>query len=379
MGTLYRRSPKGNWHAEYTDHTGKRDQKSTRTKSKKQAQKILELWEQKANEVRSGLIDPAIERIQKQQLRPIDQHRDEWLRKLRSTGSTEKHTNLHASRFNVIADHAGWKTIRDIKPEDLEAFADGLRDDNRAASTIAHYLQVAKQFTAWLFETDRISRDPLRTIKKPNPQSDRRLLRRMLLPDEWPWLLKAASCDRALLYELAIQTGLRSDELRSITAAHLHARSKPPYVSVPSNDTKDRRPASQYISIDLAKRISQASPRSSEKLFTGLPHETGMAKMLRSDLATARANWENRKGSDKKSGSKSDFLLPKNFAGEVLDFHALRHTCGAWLAIRGVHPKTIQTIMRHKSITLTMDTYGHLFPNAEPDAILKLADMLDCQ
>ena len=42
----------------------------------------------------------------------------------------------------------------------------------------------------------------------------------------------------------------------------------------------------------------------------------------------------------------------------------------------GVHPKVVQTVMRHSSITLTMDTYGHLFPGQEADAIKKLPNML---
>jgi hypothetical protein len=35
----------------------------------------------------------------------------------------------------------------------------------------------------------------------------------------------------------------------------------------------------------------------------------------------------------------------------------------------------IQTIMRHSTITLTMDTYGHLFPGSEADAIDRLPDL----
>jgi integrase len=52
---------------------------------------------------------------------------------------------------------------------------------------------------------------------------------------------------------------------------------------------------------------------------------------------------------------------------------------GAWLAMKGVHPKTIQTIMRHKTITLTMNTYGHFFPNAEPAAIAEICGIRERQ
>ena len=73
---------------------------------------------------------------------------------------------------------------------------------------------------------------------------------------------------------------------------------------------------------------------------------------------------------------QSDFLAEKNHEGEIADFHSLRHTCGAWLAMAGAHPKAVQTIMRHSAITLTMDTYGHLFPGQEFETVSLLPTML---
>ena len=72
---------------------------------------------------------------------------------------------------------------------------------------------------------------------------------------------------------------------------------------------------------------------------------------------------------------ENDFLLARNHDAEWIDFHALRHTCGAWLAVTGAHPKVVQTIMRHSTITLTMDTYGHLFPGQEADAVARMRDV----
>ena len=34
---------------------------------------------------------------------------------------------------------------------------------------------------------------------------------------------------------------------------------------------------------------------------------------------------------------------------------------------QGLKPKQIQTLMGHSSITLTFDTYGHLFPSEEDE------------
>lgn len=47
--------------------------------------------------------------------------------------------------------------------------------------------------------------------------------------------------------------------------------------------------------------------------------------------------------------------------------------CAAWLIAAGAHPLQIKLRLGHKEIRTTMDTYGHLFPSAEPE----LADLLD--
>jgi hypothetical protein len=60
----------------------------------------------------------------------------------------------------------------------------------------------------------------------------------------------------------------------------------------------------------------------------------------------------------------------------VFDFHSLRHTCGAWLATNGAHPKAVQSVMRHSTITLTMDTYGHLFPGQDAATVARFPNML---
>jgi hypothetical protein len=100
--------------------------------------------------------------------------------------------------------------------------------------------------------------------------------------------------------------------------------------------------------------------------------------MLRADLADARRLWLKAAtdSEERMRREQSDFLSDVNHEKERLDFHSLRHTCGAWLAMAGEHPKVVQTVMRHCSITLTMDTYGHLFPGQEADAVGRLKGWL---
>lgn len=369
---IYRRTDKGNWHATWMDHTGKQQRKSTGTSVKRVAEQILASWQSEAAKRRSGMIDPIEERIRTQRQREIADHIDEWYRSLESAG-TVKYADRQEMRVKAVVEHAGWKTALDITPESVDAFAESLRRSKRANSTIGHYIGAARQFSRWLYRTDRLDRDPLKVIKKPNPKADRRLRRRMLLPDEWPWL-RDASGDRRIIYHTAIETGLRANELRSLKRAQIQLDREPPYVLVESGSTKNKKTARQFITPKLAMDLMSWAPHSRTLMFE-LPSEYDLADVLRADLATARSNWLKRSDADD-GDAESDFLCPVNDAGESFDFHALRHTCGAWLAIQGVHVTAIKEIMRHSSITLTVDQYGHLLPGAEPDAIAKLGALM---
>src|SRR5215216_3755115 len=43
-------------------------------------------------------------------------------------------------------------------------------------------------------------------------------------------------------------------------------------------------------------------------------------------------------------------------------FHDLRHTCATLLLGKGVHPKFVQELLGHATISITLDTYSHVIP-----------------
>ena len=54
-------------------------------------------------------------------------------------------------------------------------------------------------------------------------------------------------------------------------------------------------------------------------------------------------------------------------------FHDLRHTNASLLIAQGANPLTIKQRLGHSSITVTLDRYGHLFPELEQE----MTDRLD--
>ena len=53
--------------------------------------------------------------------------------------------------------------------------------------------------------------------------------------------------------------------------------------------------------------------------------------------------------------------------------HDLRHTAATLLLTRGVHPKVVQDLLGHSTVTLTLDTYSHVTPALHKEA----ADQMD--
>ncbi len=52
--------------------------------------------------------------------------------------------------------------------------------------------------------------------------------------------------------------------------------------------------------------------------------------------------------------------------------HDLRHTAATHLLTRGVHPKIVQDLLGHSTITLTLDTYSHVIPSLTRQAAIHM-------
>jgi integrase len=393
MASVFKRGGKGNrngpWYISYWEQDGatlKRRTKCARTTDKAAALRIANKHETDAALRREGVIDPMLDAIGKESRRTIEEHLVDYENKLNAGGRSAQYVKETKEYIRKIAKSANFSVAADIEPDEVNRFANDLKELNKSARTIQAHLTAITGFTRWLSKNHKLPRDPLTSISKPNPNADRRKERRILLPEEWRKLAETtengpvrfgmSGQQRLLLYQTAIETGLRSNELRGLTRTALVLNDATPFIRAKAGTTKNRMDAQQFIQKDFAEKLrAHVSKKRPTAVIFSLPDTSDMATMLRDDLAAARTAWLNEAHEDVEECARqqqSDFLTEMNDDGEVLDFHSLRHTCGAWLAMSGAHPKVVQQVMRHSSITLTMDTYGHLFPGQESEAVARL-------
>jgi integrase len=392
MASVFKRGGKNNrngyWYISWVDHEGKRHTKCSKTTDKAAAERVGAKLEADATLRREGVIDTQLEAIADHGRRLIESHLNDYEAMHRAAGNDDKHVKSTITDIRKVCAHAKFKLAQDINADGTNHFAKHLKKIGKSARTVEAKLTSIKGFTKWLAVNNKLPRDPLASVKKPNPKTDRRYERRMMLHEEWDWLRSTlvetrgglSAQDRLMLYATGIQTGLRSCELRSLTQGKLFLESNPPYVVCKSGATKNSDDARQYIRPELAEALrNYVASKPGGSLVFKMPDPSDVSAMIKGDLKHAREQWLKQAENDsaeRQRRLKSDFLADRNHEGEVLDFHALRHTTGAWLAMTGAHPKAVQTVMRHSSITLTMDTYGHLFPGQEAETVARFPAML---
>ena len=69
-------------------------------------------------------------------------------------------------------------------------------------------------------------------------------------------------------------------------------------------------------------------------------------------------------------------LLEKCGIKDGFTFHGLRHTHATLLLKQGVNPKIVQERLGHSSIKVTMDTYSHVLPDMQQQAVDALSKIL---
>ena len=230
----------------------------------------------------------------------------------------------------------------------------------------------------------RLERNPFAHLSKLNGKVDVRVEPRALESEKLARLIEATEHsaktfrrltgpDRSVLYTLAAMTGLRANELASLTASSFNFQANPPTVTVEAESEKSGRSATLPLHPFAVAKLAtwlKTRPQSSAMPKIKPPVETlwpgawskKAAEMFRCDLGEAWSIWlaEVEKITDEHEWrAESKFLKPENTNGEVADFHALRHTFITMLASSGVHPKVAQQLARHSTITLTMDRYSH--------------------
>jgi len=359
------------WYCEYRDGSG-RTVREPLCADRKAAQAMLATKLKRAEHEQAGLID----RFDENRRKPLAAHLADFETSLKSRHCVEDHWKPVMARARRVVAGCRFRYFPDISASAVEAFVAKLRrEENLSPQTCNFYLQAVKQFCKWLVEDGRMPTSPLAHLKRSNVKVDQRRRRRELSADEISRLLAATEAggvcsklsgpDRAMLYGVALSTGLRAAELGSLTPESFDLISERPTVMINAQNEKARRGAELPLpdSLVLSLRPWLAGRVPGNSLWPGRwSKQKRGASMMRHDLAKAREAWIEEAKDDSReqeARQKSDFLCYLSQEGEQADFHALRHTFLSRLGRSGATPKELQLMARHATVEITLTRYCH--------------------
>jgi integrase len=309
----------------------------------------------------------------------LEEHLKDWETFLKAKGNTADYIALVTSRARIIFNACSFKFWSDISAEQVQEQLAAMRAKNEggiSAQTSNFYLQAAKQFCKWMVRpARRATESPLVHLSGLNVKSDRRHDRRAFTLDEFLYLLKYLATapirakmtgpERALLYRVAVETGLRRGGLaRLITSSFELDRGDSAIVVKAGAKNKykaERRVPLKGTTAELLRE--HLAGKMPDTPAFAVPPKDHSAKMIKADLDGAKEAWlkESATPELRAESEKTDFLRYRNSAGLYLDFHALRHTRGVWLfEHHKAHPREVQELMGVSSLAL-VDRYTRSF------------------
>src|SRR5262249_39276560 len=141
--------------------------------------------------------------------------------------------------------------LSDLTTERVQNALNRLREEGRSLTTCNHHAGACISFARWCYDTHRTKEYSLRGIVRFNAREDPRHERRTIsiedlrllieTAERGPSVLGMSGPERALCYRLAVATGLRYSEIRSIAPESFNW--KAPSVTVVAACTKNGQTA----------------------------------------------------------------------------------------------------------------------------------------
>jgi integrase len=322
------------------------------------SERLANRLEEEARQIREGMLDPRERTRREAGLRSVADHAEDYRLALLAKGGTATHAKRTKSEIVRLLEDAAVASVADLPSDRIQATLGRWKAKGRSARTCNSALAAVKAFARWLWHAHRIADLPrgVMALAAYSEDADRRVVRRALSRAELARLLAAAEsgpaitlrtpgfprhpiagAERALLYRLAMGTGFRANELRSLVPACFHLDGDEPYIALSPHAEKNRKGTDQPIPRRLAAEIRDAVAAAEPgRPVVPVPEKT--AKMLRVDLEAAGIAYRTEEG--------------------IVDFHSIRSSYVTHLIESGASIKDVQTLARHSTPTLTIGIYA---------------------
>lgn len=373
----------GIYYAVWINHEGRERRRSTRTKDKSSALRILNSIVAEDAEIRAGVVDSRKLKISQQSRRPIREHIADYIEHCRRIKQSAHNVNQKESRLERFVDATQVDRLDDVTAEILEGYMATITDEGNSARTANHARQIVVALCSWCVKNNRMSFNPVKSVKKYNEDTDRRRVRRPLTDDEVGRLLNVArQRGREAWYMAALLAGLRKGDLKRLKWCDIDFENMCITIRGGKSQRTDQVPLHPDLGMVLKQRQTEMMAMPKANVFPEVVTDrTRQKDFLRAGIAR-RVPVKDEEGEVVLIGEGDDAvpkmkIVTEDENGYVVDLHAMRTTLGTKLARAGVSPQICQQIMRHSDYQTTLNHYTVLGLQDTTQAIEKIGVNFD--
>ncbi len=233
-----------------------------------------------------------------------------------------------------LKERFGLKRLDDISAFEIEKYRRDRKELGRVDGTINRELQTLRHLFNKAIDWGKAKSNPMKKVKLRKEENTRS---RFLTDDEEVKLFRACGNSLRDVVVMALNTGFRRGELLSLTWPDIDFERELITVQAAYAKNGDRRSLPMNKSTRIVLERMKTSAGTSPQVFLNSHREAYRLVSTVFENAVERAEIEN------------------------FHFHDLRHTFASRLVMAGIDLRTVQVLMGHKTINMTI-RYAHLAP-----------------
>ena len=290
----------------------------------------------------------------------LSDYLDKWLLNIKDTvrqRTWERYEQIARVHLKPIL---GRLKLKNLTPTHVRRLYREKLDAGASHRTVQYIHTTLRKALQDAVTDDLIPRNVADGIKAPRPKKKEI---NPLSPEQTRTFLEAIRDDLLeALYVLAIHRGLRQGELLGLKWDDVDLEAGTLQVRRTLSLTRDGHVFEQPK--NGKGRSIELTQSSAYALRSHLQHQLKEIEALGDEYRDQGLIFPGEKGQPMRPWTLTRKLqrMLERVGLPHIRFHDLRHTCATLLLGKGVHPKFVQELLGHATISITLDTYSHVIP-----------------
>lgn len=306
----------------------------------------------------------------------VDAWFEYWIQEIKGSNTKENTIRSYKRQYNNhIKNNIGDMLLCDVKPLHCQNILNKLSKTHRN-STIEQLRIVLHGIMESAVENELIVKNPVKktvkctSAKKPKPK-------RVLAKEEQKAFLEKTQDERFYnQYAFALQTGLRTGEMIGLTWNDIDFSKK---IVCVRRTMEYRYDLKKWVTGETKSESGTRKIPLTEEAASILKKQKELNKLLKVvPMEFSELVFLSRKGEPVKNSTYDEELksICNKIGIEKFSMHTLRHTFATRCIEAGMRPKTLQMILGHYDIGITMNLYVHVTDEEKVKEVESIEKML---